>query len=182
MPLRYHLNALTAVRNEDTHGQHVPTPTRAREGGCNVRDGILSRAWLRVSSLRSADVSFASPRLPILLPSTVERCPMPSTRYEACLITRSVHGPIELPSCRRSPSPLSRSPLESVVSPFSVRASPPHVRPRLRCLTLSTGSVLLSDEDHRFSFIARTVPPRSLRSIIRSVRVRIHYPFAPKNV
>lgn len=134
------------------------------------------------SSLRSADVSFASPRLPILLPSTVERCPMPSTRYEACLITRSVHGPIELPSCRRSPSPLSRSPLESVVSPFSVRASPPHVRPRLRCLTLSTGSVLLSDEDHRFSFIARTVPPRSLRSIIRSVRVRIHYPFAPKNV
>lgn len=124
----------------------------------------------------------ASPRLPTLLPSTVERCPMPSTRYEACLITRSVHGPIELPSCRRSPSPLSRSPLESVVSPFSVRASPPHVRPRLRCLTLSTGSVLLSDEDHRFSFIARTVPPRSLRSIIRSVRVRIHYPFAPKNV
>lgn len=124
----------------------------------------------------------ASPRLPTLLPSTVERCPMPSTRYEACLITRSVHGPIELPSCRRSPSPLSRSPLESVVSPFSVRASPPHVRPRLRCLTLSTGSVLFSDEDHRFSFIARTVPPRSLRSIIRSVRVRIHYPFAPKNV
>lgn len=126
----------------------------------------------------------ASPRLPTLLPSTVERCPMPSTRYEACLITRSVHGPIELPSCRRSPSPLSRSPLESVVSPFSVRASPPHVRPRLRCLTLSTGSVLLSDEDHRFSvsFIARTVPPRSLRSIIRSIRVRIHYPFAPKNV
>lgn len=126
----------------------------------------------------------ASPRLPTLLPSTVERCPMPSTRYEACLITRSVHGPIELPSCRRSPSPLSRSPLESVVSLFSVRASPPHVRPRLRCLTLSTGSVLLSDEDHRFSvsFVARTVPPRSLRSIIRSVRVRIHYPFAPKNV
>lgn len=75
---------------------------------------ILSRAWLRiVGSLSSFDRPFPSPRL-ALPPFLLRGYPMPSTRYEACLITRSVHGPIELPSCRRSPSPLSRSPLESV--------------------------------------------------------------------
>lgn len=72
-----------------------------------VLETVFFRARIRglVLLVRST-VSFASPRL---TPPFHRGCPMPSTRYEACLITRSVHAPIELPSCRRSPSPLSRS-------------------------------------------------------------------------
>lgn len=107
-----------------THTANTFQHLRAREGGyVFVRDVFFNRARLRIvaRSPRRSIVSFASPPLPF---PPLHGCPMPSTRYEACLITRSVHGPIELPSCRRSPSPLSRSPLESsIVSPFSVRAS-----------------------------------------------------------
>lgn len=119
-----------------THTANTFQHLRAREGGyVFVRDVFFNRARLRI--VARSPRSFPSPRL--LFPSPLpppplplHGCPMPSTRYEACLITRSVHGPIELPSCRRSPSPLSRSPLESsIVSPFSVRAFPcepsPHV-------------------------------------------------------
>lgn len=117
MPLRYHLNALTAVRNEDTHGQRVPTPTRARVDIGTASTYVLETySFARVVTYRGLallDRPFPSPRL-ALPPFLLRGYPMPSTRYEACLITRSVHGPIELPSCRRSPSPLSRSPLESV--------------------------------------------------------------------
>lgn len=72
-----------------------------------VLETVFFRARIRgLALLVRSTVSFASPRL---TPPFHRGCPMPSTRYEACLITRSVHAPIELPSCRRSPSPLSRS-------------------------------------------------------------------------